>query len=58
VAKVDRRIAIFHRGLDWITQIALRDDLDFWVVGGKVDYRFPHPASRADEQHAHGRLLH
>jgi hypothetical protein len=46
VAEVDRRIAIFHRGLDWVTQIAWRDDIDFWVLAGKIDHRFPHAASR------------
>src|SRR6266480_3580193 len=56
VTKIDRNVAILYRRLDRITEVALRNDIDFAIGPGEVDNRFPHASSRADEQHAHGRL--
>src|SRR6266576_4628105 len=56
VTKIDRNVAILHRQLDRITEVALCNDIDFAIGPGEVDNRFPHASSRADEQHAHGRL--
>jgi hypothetical protein len=58
MAKIDSHIAIFHRRFDWIANIALRDDVDFWVATREVSDGFSHAPSRANEQYAHGRRFH
>src|SRR5205809_6524654 len=53
LTKIDRHIAILHRRLDWIAQIALRDDVDFRIVLCKIDNGLSHSAFRSNEQNAH-----
>src|SRR5690242_6237042 len=56
VTEIDRNVASLHRRLDCIAKVTLCDDLDFPIGPGEVDNRFPHATSRADEEHAHGRV--
>src|SRR5260370_3755366 len=58
MAKIDSHIAIFHQRFDWVANIALRDDVDFWVATREVSDGFSHAPSRANEQYAHGRRFH
>src|SRR5882724_12844312 len=58
MAEINGHIAISHGWLNWITQIAPLDDIDFWVVLRKITHGLSHAASRADEQYAHARRFH
>src|SRR5437867_1286450 len=56
VTEIDCNVAIFHRQLNGVAQIALPHNIDLSIVPGEGDNRFPHSSSRADEQHARGRV--
>jgi hypothetical protein len=58
LAEVDCHIAIFYGWFDWIAQIALRHDLDFPIALRQIEHSSSHAPSRANQQHAHGRILH
>ena len=56
VTEIDRHIAIFHARRDWITQIALRNNLDLWIRVREIGNRFAHAPGCTDEQQPHVRL--
>src|SRR4051794_24833812 len=56
MTEIDRHIAIVHRRLDCVAEVALRYDLNFWLGACKVEYGFPHATGCAYQQHAHGNL--
>src|SRR5207248_11394770 len=52
MTKIDYHIGPFHRGLDRVAEIALRDHVELRIVFSKVDNRLSHSAGCADQQHA------
>src|SRR5206468_71457 len=48
MAKIDYHFGPFHRGLDRVPEIALRDHVDLRIILSKVDNRLSHSADSAD----------
>jgi hypothetical protein len=48
LAEIDSHIAVFHRRFDCVAEVALRDDVEFWICLRKITDSFSHAPSRAD----------
>src|SRR6266700_3457828 len=58
MTEIDRHVALCHRRFDYVTQVALGDDLDIWIPLCKIDNRLAHTSGRAYQQYAHWRFSH
>jgi hypothetical protein len=57
IAEIDCYVAIFHRWVDRVAEVALRDDVDLRNILRKIGNRPAHSAARTNQRHAH-RFVH
>src|SRR6202011_3836038 len=55
MTEINRDVAIFDGWIDCIAEIALRDNVDLWIVLGQIDNRLAHSTASPDQRHAHRR---
>src|SRR5438128_9320050 len=56
VTEIDPDVAIFHSWLDWVAQIASRDDMHRRIVPREISNCFANASSRSDGRYPHRRL--